>query len=70
MTLVFEKNANFVAENCQKSHKIVIITSTPDWGQISPFGRIKMSFGAFSAEEYRPNHSDVIVFIKIVPRFT
>jgi hypothetical protein len=27
--LVFEKNANFFAENCQKSHKIVIITSTP-----------------------------------------
>jgi hypothetical protein len=28
--LVFEKNANFFAENCQKSQKIVIITSTPD----------------------------------------
>jgi hypothetical protein len=27
--LVFEKNANFFAENCQKSQKIVIITSTP-----------------------------------------
>jgi hypothetical protein len=31
ITLVFEKNANFFAENCQKSQKIVIITSTPDW---------------------------------------
>jgi hypothetical protein len=30
VTLVFEKNANFFAENCQKSQKIVIITSTPD----------------------------------------
>jgi hypothetical protein len=30
MTLVFEKNANFFAENCQKSQKIVIITSTPE----------------------------------------
>jgi hypothetical protein len=30
ITLVFEKNANFFAENCQKSQKIVIITSTPD----------------------------------------
>jgi hypothetical protein len=30
MTLVFEKKANFFAENCQKSQKIVIITSTPD----------------------------------------
>jgi hypothetical protein len=29
ITLVFEKNANFFAENCQKSQKIVIITSTP-----------------------------------------
>jgi hypothetical protein len=28
--LVFEKNANFFAENRQKSQKIVIITSTPD----------------------------------------
>jgi hypothetical protein len=30
VTLIFEKNANFLAENCQKSQKIVIITSTPD----------------------------------------
>jgi hypothetical protein len=29
ITLDFEKNANFIAENCQKSQKIVIITSTP-----------------------------------------
>jgi hypothetical protein len=29
ITLVFEQNANFFAENCQKSKKIVIITSTP-----------------------------------------
>jgi hypothetical protein len=28
-TLVFEKNANFLAENGRKSQKIVIITSTP-----------------------------------------
>jgi hypothetical protein len=30
LTLVIEKNANFFVENCQKSQKIVIITSTPD----------------------------------------
>jgi hypothetical protein len=30
--LVFEKNANFFAENCQKSQKNVIITSTPRLG--------------------------------------
>jgi hypothetical protein len=29
-TLVFEKNANFFAENCQKTQKIVIIKSTPE----------------------------------------
>jgi hypothetical protein len=29
ITLVFEKNANFFAENWQKSQKILIITSTP-----------------------------------------
>jgi hypothetical protein len=28
ITLVFAKNAYFVAENCQKLQKIVIITST------------------------------------------
>jgi hypothetical protein len=28
-TLVFEKNAIFFAENCRKSQKIVIVTSTP-----------------------------------------
>jgi hypothetical protein len=31
ITLFFEKNANFFAENWQKSPKIVIITPTPDW---------------------------------------
>jgi hypothetical protein len=31
ITLVFEKNANFFAENWGKSQKIVIITSTPGW---------------------------------------
>jgi hypothetical protein len=30
ITLVFEKNAELFAENCQKSQKILIITSTPD----------------------------------------
>jgi hypothetical protein len=29
LTLVYEKNANFFAENWQKSQKLVIITSTP-----------------------------------------
>jgi hypothetical protein len=34
----FEKNANFFAENWQKSQKIVIITSTPDWGNFCLLG--------------------------------
>jgi hypothetical protein len=32
ITLVLEKNANFFTENCQKSQKIVIITSVPGLG--------------------------------------
>jgi hypothetical protein len=32
--LVFNKNAIFFAENYQKSQKIVIITSTPDFDKI------------------------------------
>jgi hypothetical protein len=31
ITLVFKKNANFFAQNWEKSQKIVIITSAPDW---------------------------------------
>jgi hypothetical protein len=38
ITLVFEKNANFFAKNCQKSQKIVIITSVPDWAKIRSTG--------------------------------
>jgi hypothetical protein len=38
ITLVFEKDANFFAENWEKSRKIVIITSTPDLDEISPVG--------------------------------
>jgi hypothetical protein len=40
ITLVFEKNANFFAENCQKSQRIVIITSTPE--NQSPVLRTKL----------------------------
>jgi hypothetical protein len=38
ITLVFEKNANFFAQNCQKSQKIVIITSVPDSAKIRSMG--------------------------------
>jgi hypothetical protein len=42
-TLVFEKNANFFAENCRKSQKIVIITATPGserWNGLGPSTRV------------------------------
>jgi hypothetical protein len=39
ISLVFEKNAIFFAENWRKSQKIVIITSTPDW-PIVYFGKV------------------------------
>jgi hypothetical protein len=37
ITLVFEKNANFLAENCQKSQKIVILNIDPwsPWSELS-----------------------------------
>jgi hypothetical protein len=41
ITLVFEKSANFFAENCQKSPEIVIITSTPGfWKFCGTFVRL------------------------------
>jgi hypothetical protein len=46
ITLVFEKNAIFSAENCQKSQKIVIITSTPGEEKLTPpilFSRLQKS---------------------------
>jgi hypothetical protein len=38
ITLVFEKNANFYAENCQKSPKTVIITLTPILPKVTNIG--------------------------------
>jgi hypothetical protein len=38
ITLVFEKNAIYFTENCQKLQKIVIITSTPDWANFRLLG--------------------------------
>jgi hypothetical protein len=51
ITLDFEKNANFLAENWQKSQKIVIITSTPgrpDWANFRPLIWTKMGWSIFS----------------------
>jgi hypothetical protein len=47
VTLAFEKKRqfNFLAENWQKSEKIVIITSTPDWANFSLLGDCYLWFG-------------------------
>jgi hypothetical protein len=46
--LVFEKNANFVAENCRKSQKIVIITSTPEhWKKLFKINFFAKDIGSF-----------------------
>jgi hypothetical protein len=49
ITLVFEKNANFFAENGQNSQKIVIITSTPDWENF----RLSSYYLLWLVENYR-----------------
>jgi hypothetical protein len=45
ITLVFETNANFFAENCQKSQKIVIITSVPGHTELSGENRSRHFLG-------------------------
>jgi hypothetical protein len=35
LTLVFEKNVIFFAENCRNSQKIAIMTSTPEWANVT-----------------------------------
>jgi hypothetical protein len=44
ITLVLGKNANFFAENWEKSQKIVIITSTPDWTNFRPLVSIFFNY--------------------------
>jgi hypothetical protein len=36
ITMVYEKNVTFFAENWQKSQKLMIITTTPDWANFRP----------------------------------
>jgi hypothetical protein len=50
ITLVFEKNANFFAENCRKSQKIVIITSVHG---INVVISILSDLRQFSAKKWR-----------------
>jgi hypothetical protein len=58
ITIVFEKSANFYAENCQKSKKIVIITSTPDFAkywEIDFFGQL------WNVTEVAPNFLTIFI---------
>jgi hypothetical protein len=48
ITLVFEKNAHFFGENCKKSQKIVIITSTPGGGKCG----LRGGFQAFNKSSH------------------
>jgi hypothetical protein len=45
VTRVFEKNAILFAESCQKSQKIVIIKSPPDWAIFADW--VTVYFGYF-----------------------
>jgi hypothetical protein len=54
ITLVFEKNANFFAENWEKSPKIVIITSTP--GANPTIVRYNVSAEKFIITTYKLAH--------------
>jgi hypothetical protein len=48
ITLVLEKDANFFAENGQKSQKIVIVTSTPGVNVlITTFGNFLQKYWQF-----------------------
>jgi hypothetical protein len=56
MIFFFEKNANFFAENCRKSQKIVIITSTPASNVYRPIGRWSNQNWNFSTLVARLKH--------------
>jgi hypothetical protein len=64
--LVFEKNANFFAENCRKSPKIVIITSTPrcyDFKNIFGNNKLaKIAFFTLNQSKIRQNSDQDIGF--------
>jgi hypothetical protein len=66
ITLVFEKNVIFFAENWQNSQKIVIITSTPDWAKIRHLGDIFVRWAHF----FLKNMILAQFFQKVRPKFT
>jgi hypothetical protein len=70
ITLVFEKNANFFAENWQKSQKIVIITSTPDWANFRPLGDCLLWTVFFENYRSSPNTWPTLTMEKVMYWFS
>jgi hypothetical protein len=64
ITLVFEKNVNFFAENWRKSQKIVIITSIPDWTNFRPSGGCLLRAGFF--RNYRSSAHYWTIFLHLI----
>jgi hypothetical protein len=64
--LVFEKNANFFAENWQKSQKIVIIISTPGSSGIGERSRKVVSKLAKARRRQMPE-MEILTGEKILP---
>jgi hypothetical protein len=63
--LVFENNANLFTENCPKSQKILIITSTPDWANFRLLGKV---FGMLLPTE-KAMHALILTKQRIGPHF-
>jgi hypothetical protein len=60
ITLIFEKNANFFAENCQKSPKIVIITTPDATAKKSPKMRTNPLFWKLKHNFFREKDGPII----------
>jgi hypothetical protein len=65
ITLVFKKNVNFFAESCQKSSKIVIITSVPDSANFRPLGNILGKFFLKIADVCSPHFCAVFLCVSV-----
>jgi hypothetical protein len=69
ITGVFEKDANFFAENWQISRKIVIITSTPDWAKFRRLGYLSFTFGGFYEKGSPHLHKEFSPSVQVMYKF-
>jgi hypothetical protein len=71
LTLVSEKNAIFFAENCQKSPKILILTSTPGtkWSSLLFFAEASVMEQRFVFSA-KVDAKALFAYEKKVPEFT